>query len=629
MTPARLQQLLEEAVAHHGAGRLDQAEKIYRQMRADAPPHFDVLLLSGTLALDQGRPAEAADLLAAALPLNPRSAVCAVRLALALATLGRLVDAETHLRVAVRRQPDLPEAWDHLGDVLRRQGRLGEAVPCHQRAVALKPNFASGWHHLGLVLHDAGRLTDSLAAHDRALALAPPQARLHHGRALTLLRCHRLAEAATACEAALACDPGHADARSLHLFILTCSGGLTREELFAEHRAYAAALPAAAENPPMEQDPAERKLRVAFLSFDLRGQPGTCFLEPIVAHLDRAEFDVLLYHDRRWSDDTARRLQAHASSWRDVTGLSHEAVEAALRVDAPDIVVDLAGHGLVNRLPVLARRVATLQASYLGYPGTSGLAAVDCRFTDEVADPAGATDEWHTERLVRFAPTAWAYQPPAAAPAPAPQPPCVENGHVTFGCFGDFGLAGDETIAAWAALLDAVRDSRLRLKVSGLAESAVAVHARERLRRLGIAEERLELVDRTPVLADHLAHLQGIDVALDTFPCHGAAATCEALWMGVPVVTLAGGNLAARVGASLLTAAGHREWIARDWHAYVRIAAGLAGHPDGLARLRGALRGELKQSALLDHAGQAARLGAALRDAWRSRAGHAPAAFAF
>jgi predicted O-linked N-acetylglucosamine transferase (SPINDLY family) len=628
MAPARLQQLLEEAVAHHGAGRLDQAEKIYRQARAAGPAHFDVLHLSGTLALQQGRHGEAAELLGAALPLNPRSAVCAMRLALALAGLGRLPEAESHLRLALRRQPDLPEAWDHLGSVLKAQGRLTEAIPCHERAVARKPDFISAWHNLGLVLHYAGRLTESLAAHDRALALAPQQARLHYGRAITLQQAHRLDEAIVAYEAALTRDPGHALARSYRLLALNYGSRCSREELFAEHRAYGAALPAA-DHSVVPDGAGERRLRVAFLSPDLRTHSVAYFLEPLLAHLDRTAFEVLLYHDHFSVDETSRRLEANASVWRNFSGLPPEAVEAAIRADAPDILVDLAGHTGMNRLPLLARRVAPVQVAYLGYPNTTGVPAMDFRLTDETADPLGVTDAWHTERLLRFAPTAWAYQPPLVAPAPAARPPCAANGYVTFGCFNNFSKVSDETIAAWATLLGAVPHSRLRLKISGLAEAAVGDRARERLRRLDLADERLELSDRTPGLAAHLAQYHEVDVALDPFPYHGTTTTCEALWMGVPVVTLAGGHHAARVGASLLTALGHRDWIARDWNGYAHVAAGLAEDPERLAALRAGLRDEMKRSPLLDHAGQAARFGAALQECWSARAGRSVPSLAF
>lgn len=618
MPPAKLQQLLQEALAHHGAGRLDQAERLYRQARSEVPRHFDVLHLSGTLALQQGRHADAVELLGRALPLNPRSAVCAMRLGLAFASLGRHAEAEEHLRMALRRQNDLPEAWDNLGYVLKARGRLAEAIPCHERAVSLKPDYVAGWYNLGLALQYAGRLGESLAAQDRAIALAPAQARLHYGRALALQQCHRVTEAIASYDATLALDPAHLNARSYRLMALNYASARPAAELAAEHRAYGATFPTPpARFPGLDLSPG-RKLRVAWLSPDLRTHSVAYYLEPLLRHLDRTQFEIVLYHDHFTEDEVSRRFQSHATTWRNFVGLGHDAVEAQIRADAPDILVDLAGHTGMNRLPVFARRVAPVQLSYLGYPNTTGLATMDYRLTDEVADPRGEADDQHTERLVRFAPTAWAYQPPEDCPPVAGASRARGEG-VAFGCFNNFSKVSDEVLIAWARLLKAVPRSRLILKATGLGEAAVIAWVRERLTRLAVAPERIELLDRTAGLNAHLMLYQRIDVALDTFPYNGTTTTCEALWMGVPVVTVRGDRHAARVGASLLQAIGRPEWIASDPDDYVAIAARLAGDTEKLAAQRQTLRAAMTASPLGDHAGQAARLGAALRDCWRKR----------
>ena len=611
--------MLEEAVAHHGAGRLDQAEKLYRQARATHPRHFDVLHLSGTLALQQGRHAEAIDWLGRALQLNNRSGVCAMRLAVAQSCVGQLAEAEKNLRLAVRRQPDLPEAWDNLGFVLKARGRLVEAIPCYERAVALKPDYVSGWYNLGLALQYAGRLTDSLAAQDRAIQLAPQLAKLHYGRALALQQCGRIDEAIQAYDDALVREPGHLNARSYRLMALNYSSRLGRDQLLAEHRAYGAIFPEPAAVLPSPDDQPDRKLRVAFLSPDLRTHSVAYFIEPILRGLDRTQFEVLLYHDHFTVDEVTTRLQAHATVWRNFFGQSQEAVEAVIRADAPDLLVDLAGHTGLNRLPLLARRVAPVQISYLGYPNTTGLATMDYRFTDEVADPTGEADAWHTEQLVRFSPTAWAYLPPVDCPPVASAPPCATHGYVTFGCFNNFSKISEETLAAWARLLHAVPDSRLCVKTTGLGEPAVTAFIREKLQRLQVAEHRLELCDRTPSVASHLALYRGVDIALDTFPYHGTTTTCEALWMGVPVVTLMGDRHAARVGGSLLQALGRPEWVAQDSRDYVNIATGLARNKTELSATRASLRDEMRRSPLCDYPGQAARFGAALRECWQAR----------
>lgn len=619
MAPAKLQQLLEEAVAHHGAGRLEQAEKIYRHARESAPGHFDVLHLSGTLALQQGRHAEAVDWLSRAEKLNARSAVCSMRLALALCALGHHAEAEKFSRSALRRQPDLAEAWDNLGLVLRAQGRGAEVVSCHERAVALRPDFAPAWSHLGFALLLAGRPTDALAAHDRALTLTPQPADLHYGRALALEQSFRLKEAVAADDAALAVDPGHLEARSHRLRVGQYASGRTRLEGFSEHQAYGSVFAEPGVFPPVFDPAARRKLRVGFLSPHLRAHPDAHFIEPILRHLDRTQFEVFLYHDHLTVDDVSRRLPARGDVWRNFAGQSHDAVEAVIRADAPDILVDLAGHSGGNRLPVFARRVAPVQVSYLGEPATTGLATMDYRLTDAVVDPVGEAEACHTEQLVRFAPTAWTYLPAAASPPPPPAPPCVNKGYITFGCFNHFNQVSDEVLATWALLLRTVPQSHLRLEIAGLGEPAVAAVVRERLRRLEVSEDRLELLERARGAGEHLTLYQQVDIALDTFPFSGSATTCEALWMGVPVITLAGEQSASRVGASLLRALDRTDWIAGHTKDYVKIAAELADNPAELVSIRDHLRDELRHSPLFDYAGQAALFGGALRQCWLAR----------
>jgi predicted O-linked N-acetylglucosamine transferase (SPINDLY family) len=354
---------------------------------------------------------------------------------------------------------------------------------------------------------------------------------------------------------------------------------------------------------------------VAFLSADLRQHSVAYFIEPLLAHLDHAEFEIFLYHDHANVDAISQRLRALAVQWRHVAGQPAEALERLIRADAPDLLVDLAGHTGYNRLPVLARRLAPVQVTYLGYPDTTGVQTMDYRLVDAVTDPEGDAEPLHTEKLVRFAPLAWCYAPPATAPDVA-LPPCAGGG-VTFGCFNNFAKVTDGALTAWGRLLAAVPGGQLVLKGAGLTEPETQASIAPRLAAAGIAPARIRFLEHTKTNAEHLACYAQVDVALDTFPYHGTTTTCEALWMGVPVVSLAGDRHASRVGASLLRAIGHPEWVAADWEDYATKAAALAAEPAKLAAIRAGLRDELRRSPLLDHAGQAARFSAALRAMWR------------
>ena len=623
--PASLQRSLQAAAVHLQAGRLEAAARLCAQARAAAPRDFNVLNLSSLVALQQARFAEAADWLARALSLQPRSAGVALRLGFALARLGRHAEAEPALRAAVAAHPGDAEAWDTLGYVLKALGRLDEGIAAHRRSVALQPGRAMSWYNLGQALLFAGRPAEALECQERVVAAEPSFALAHYGRALVLQHCHRIPEAVAAYDAMLARNPHHLEAGSQRLMALNYGEGRSRADLFAEHAAYGAKF---APPPPrawsQRPDPA-RRLRVALLSPDLRAHSVAFFLEPLLAHLDSAAFETVLYHDHFVADAVSARLRRQAALWRNFAGQPADAVEAVIRADAPDVIFDLAGHTGLNRLPLFARRLAPVQISYLGYPQTTGLRAMDYRFVDALTDPVGEAEPFHTERLVRFAPTAWAYQPPAEAPAPAPRP---ADAPVTFGCFNNFAKVTDEALAAWGRLLAAVPGSRLRLKASGLGEAAVAGPIRVRLERAGLDPARVDLIERTSGLAEHLALYRDVDVALDTFPYHGTTTTCEALWMGVPVVTLAGDRHASRVGLSLLTAAGHPEWVASDWDGYAGIAQALAGDAVRRAELRLRLRADLRAGPLLDHAAQAARWSGAIRACWAEWCARATAAAA-
>ena len=623
MSPAKLHSLLQAAVAHHRAGRLAEAEVAYRQVRAAAPKNFDAVQLSGLVAYQQSRLPEAIDLLGRALKIDPRSAVCEMRYALALLAAGRTAEAERHFRHAVQVQPDFVEGWENLAFCLKTQDRLAEALACHEKVAALQPNYAMGWFNFGLTLSLFGRYPEALACHDRALAAEPGCALARFGRAQALHQQHRMAEAVADYEKFLALEPRHHEARSYLLFALHSLDGVSREQLFAAHVAYGRAVgtppPAAL---PNCADPA-RRLRVAILSPDLRAHSCAFFLEPLLRHLDRAHFEIFLYHDHFREDAVSARLRTMADGWRNFVGQPGPAVEKIIRADAPDVLIDLAGHtGMTSRLPLYARRLAPVQITYLGYPNTTGLPAMDYRFTDAIADPPGDADRFATEKLIRFAPTAWAYDAPADAPEPS-APPSLARGHVTFGCFNTPAKITDAMLAVWARVLTAVPASRLRLKGAGFSDAAMRARFTERFTQLGVSADRVDLLDRTTETKSHLAHYHDVDIALDTFPYHGTTTTCEALWMGVPVVSLAGDRHMSRVGASLLAAAGHAEWVVNSTDDYVRLAGELARDPAKLTALRAALRADLRRGPLLDHAAQAERFGAALRSCWAAWCGRA------
>jgi predicted O-linked N-acetylglucosamine transferase (SPINDLY family) len=545
----------------------------------------------------------------------PGDPVCGMALAFALSALGQHAEAERGLRVLALRHPRHFELLDLWGVVLQRCGRSAEAIAATRQAVTAHPQFVRGWCNLGLALLNAGRPLEALHSFEAALRLEPNRAGGHHGRAMVLQHLGRIREAVAAYGAAIAADPKNLETRSYRLMALHYLDGITPEQLWREHQAFGqlaggARPPGALAAPSTPPPPPSRRLRLGFISPDLRDHSVAYFLEPLLQHLSRDQFEIYLYHDHFIVDAVSARLRDRAH-WRHLVGLATDEADQVVRADQLDILVDLAGHTGLNRLKLLARRLATAQFSYLGYPDTTGVAAIDFRLVDAITDPVGQAEAFHSEKLIRFAPTAWSYLPPAAAPLPS----VAAQREVVFGSCNHLAKLSDQTLAGWSQVLAAAPRSRLLLKHAGLSQPDLAAELRRRLADAGIDLRRVELAERTATVAEHLAFYARIDVALDSFPYHGTTTTCEALWMGVPVVTLRGDRHCARVGASLLAAIGRPEWIAATWPDYVAIAAALADQRPDRAAVRAALQG----SALLDHAGQAGRLGLALRAGWQER----------
>lgn len=618
MTPVQLQNLLQQGINHHRAGRLGEALAVYTRIRSIAPRHFDAVHLAGVVALQQGRASEAIDLLGRALKLSPQNAVCRMRLGLAFMAAGQPRAAEDHLREAIKLQPDFLEAWDNLAFCLKAQDCLTEAIKCHERSIALNPASAMSWYNYGLTLSLCGRVGEALRCHERALAVDPGYAKGHYGRAQALQQAHRMREAVEAYTVYLQKEPRDVEAHSYRLFALNYLDDISRERLLAEHVAFARVVGQPAKVGFTQTPDPARRLRLAVLSPDLRAHSCAYFIEPLLRHLDPQQFELYLYNDHFREDAVSARLKSLAAVWRNFVGQANAVVEKMIRDDQPDLLIDLAGHtGLTSRMTVLAHQVAPVQVTYLGYPNTTGVPAIGYRFTDAIADPEGEADAFATEKLVRFAPTAWTYLPPELAPDVNPAP-CQAPGEtaVTFGCFNNLGKVGDATLRLWARVLAAVPGSRLLLKGRELDDPTVRDTYLAQLAACGVPVERVELLARTKTLEEHLAHYHRVDVSLDTFPYHGTTTTCESLWMGVPVVTLLGERHASRVSASLLTALGRPEWIAATPDDYVRIAERLAADRAALAARRVGLRGEMKHSQLMNYADQAARFGEALRACW-------------
>lgn len=668
-------ELFQRAVAAHRSGALDEAERGYRQLLTAAPDHpacltnlgsitaargdagtaerlyreslaagpdqFDAHFNLGNLLRRTGRPADAAAHYEAALRFAPDPAPVFVNLGLAVSDAGdwpRAVECFAH---AVTTNPDLPDGLNLLGDALARCGRRDEAIAAFREAVSRAPDAPRGHCNLGLHLAAAGHTDEAVEVLERAIALRPDYPEASNalgvayetvgrtddaqaayraaidGRAgfaeawtnlgISLGEQGRTAEAADALERALALGP-NSIAQGALLGSRLYSATLTPEQLRDEHVAWATAH--ADPLTPPARVPAERapgRVRVGYVFGAFRSRAACAFLEALLTHHDRTRFHVTAYPSVVRPDDALDRLRRLADAWKPVAHLPDDRAADLIRADEIDILVDLSGHAPGNRLPVFARKPAAAQVALFGYPVTTGLTAMDYRVTDAVTDPPGA-EPLYVEKLLRLPELGWVYVPPVGAPVPRPVP--ANRRAFTFGCLNHPGKLSDPCVDVWAAILKAVPKSRLVL----LAGQSVAAsdELAARFTRRGVAPDRLEVMYRLSG-NDYFEAYQPFDVALDPFPYGGGVTTCDALWMGVPVLTVAGRDARGRQGVSLLTALGLPEFIADTPDQVVSLAATWADERPVLADLRVGLRDMMAQSPVTDAQGYVRRLEDALR----------------
>jgi protein O-GlcNAc transferase len=350
---------------------------------------------------------------------------------------------------------------------------------------------------------------------------------------------------------------------------------------------------------------------VGYVSPDFRQHAVAFFMAPILTQHDHRVVEVHCYVDQRNNDDTSSQLRRHADHWTMIAGQPDEAVVQRIRQDGIDILVDLAGYTAGSRLGVFARQAAPIQVTYLGYPNTTGLPTIQYRITDRWADPPGETEHLHSEELIRPSSSFLCYAPPTGCPDVV-EPPVVQGGRITFGSFNRGRKITDLVVSLWSRLLRELPSSRLLLKPGPVDRAAL----RARFSAHGVGADRIDIVAYSASILHHFADYGSIDVALDTFPYHGTTTTCDAMWMGVPVVTLAGHDHRSRVGVSLLRSTDLAELIAETPDEYVERALGLAQNPDRLRQLRAAQRGVMLRSPLMDAQSFTRALEAAYREMW-------------
>ena len=622
---ARLAALFGAAVQAHQAGRIAEAELNYRKVLELNPGHAETLLNLGILSGQTGRSAEAASLLGRAVAARKNEPSFHRNYAVALRSVGRMDEAVAAWRKAIALAPAHAGAYNALGDLLRDMGRVDEAISLGRRSVALDPNDPVAHNNLGAALQVQDRLTEAAACYRRAIALKPDFPEAHNNLGDVLAHQGELRGAIASYDRALALRPTYAEADSRRLMWLNYSSDVPAEKLLAEHRRWdvrhAGGGRAVARSYPNGRD-AERRLRIGYVSAHLRRHPVGFFLAKVVEAHDRSAVEVFCYSHGAVDDDVTTRLKGMVDHWREIAMIPDAEAAAMIARDGIDILVDLSGHTPGNQLTLFAMKPAPVQASWLGYPGTTGLSAIDYLVMDATAVPPGA-ERWCSEAVVRLPLGRFCYAPPEYAPDVATPP----DRPVVFGSFNHATKVGPEVIGLWARVLEATPGSRLVMKWGTLTDPTARAHFADAFAAAGLAPERLELRGYSPHV-DMLAQYGDIDIALDPFPFCGGLTSCEALWMGVPVVTLPGERLASRQTLGFLQALGLEDLAAKDEADYVRIAATLAADGARRAELRATLRPRMAASPLCDQFRFTPTLEAAYRGMWRRWcAGEAAAGF--
>jgi protein O-GlcNAc transferase len=527
------------------------------------------------------RLAEAESLLRQAIALAPDSLEARQYLVAVLSQQSKLPEAEEQVRSSIALRPDDAGNYLNLGQVCRWQQRLGEAIACYRKAIELSPNFDAAYNALGSALREAGRIGDAISAFRKAVQI----------------------------------NPNFRAAHSNLVYALHFDPDTDPQSNFQEHLRWAAKF-AEPLRPPIrphsnDRNP-DRRLRIGYVSPDLMNHVVGSFMEPIVEQHDRSRYEIFCYSDVTAPDDLTQRLMRHADVWRQTANLSDEQLAQQIRDDRIDVLIDLTLHMRKSRLTMFARNPAPEQITHLAYCATSGMSAMDWCVTDPHMSPPGMNEHWFTEKLLRLPESYWCYRPSPTSP-PVGSLPAEQRGYITFGSLNAFAKVNHRVIDLWAKVLNAVPNSRLMVHATmGDANAA----ARKMFSDAGIAPDRLALVGREQ-RDQYLDLYNRIDIALDPFPYGGGTTSLDALWMGVPLVTLAGQTALSRTGVTLLSNLDVTELIAENAQQYMRFAATLAADVPKLAELRRTLRQRLSQSVLMDAPRYTRHLEQAYHFAWK------------
>ena len=573
------------AMIHAETGNHVQALELYQRIVGIMPENLDAVLLLGVEYAELGKYQEAIDCFKRCIAGSPSKGGLYQMLGVALAEIGRHDEAMEQFRLACNINPDDDVSLTHLAIEQIHFLKMADAEKCLLQALAINSLNALAYNNLGRTYKFQGRVPEAVHAFGKALALEPDNHVVVNNLLLSL---NYLPDA----------DP---------------------DQVAAEHRRLCRRVYGMSKGVNFSGQSASPHLpiRIGYVSGDFHNHSVSFFLEPVLQNHDPGRVRVYCYSNDTREDDTTRRLMACTVQWQNIAKVSDSDAAEMILNDGIDILIDLSGHSSENRLGLFALKPAPVQLSWLGYPHSTGLEQIDYYISDNFCDPPGMTERLFVEKLLRLPRIFSCYLPPLHFPTVV-APPSEASGVITFGSFNNFAKVNDKVIATWSEILNRVEKSRLLLKSMALGDPSTQQQVWAGFAQHGVPKERIALLSTVNSALEHLALYGQIDIALDTFPYQGTTTTCEALWMGVPVVTLAGKTHASRVGVSFLNTVGLSELIASSPNDYVFKAVSLAESPARLQQYRETIRTKMAYSPLMDAAGVTRELEDALCSVVRS-----------
>ena len=605
-------------VLQHEQGKFTEAEASYRKMIALKPDLAEVYNNLGNTLNEQGKFIEAEASFRKAIALKPEYFEVYYNMGIMLNVQHKFNEAEESYKKTLTIKPDYVEAYNNLGNTLNEQGKFIEAEASFRKAIALKPDHVQAYNNLGITLDGQGKFIEAEASFRKAISLKYDYTEAYCNLGNTLNEQGKLEEAIENYDKAIILKVDYFKAYSNKNFCLNYSSSYSPLYIYKQHLKFEKQFGGFKAKSPLSvkiKKKSNERLRIGYVSGDFRAHSVAYFFKPLLQNHNSHVVETFCYYNNNLIDKITNNIMTTCDHWRSIFGITDSEIFKIIKKDKIDILVDLSGHTGKNNLLVFAQKPAPIQVTWLGYPNTTGLSSIDYRFTDIISDPIGEADDLHSEKLLRLPNGFLCFQGNEKVLFKS-NPPQTHYDYITFGSFNNLSKITSEVIDVWSKILNLIPKSHLILKCRKLKHNKDYYY--ELFKNKGIDKDRIQLYEHLPNTSDHLELYNSIDIGLDPFPYNGATTTCEALWMGVPVITLLGDRHAGRVGASILTNVGLKDFIARDIDSYINLAVEMSANTKKLKEIRMTLRRQMQESLLCDARSFADNVESAYKDMWRN-----------